>query len=215
MSKRAYQNDTIVTLKDIKVCTNEEHVIPKGTRMKVISPNTNRYYEGNIEAYVSMYVPPNEIIYKRLYPAGYHTETKPVGVVIDINPKDFLVEYNSYKDEHYNYVVPGIKLDELPYKINEEVFEKSKFRNDNTYSILLSDLIYYIDDAFAQEVEEHVTWRDLTEDEIDSGEYMDGQEKTMTIEGEKWFYKRQSEILDKFEKLTGFTYFFKGGLVWE
>lgn len=167
MSRRVYLGDTIITLKDLKVQTNRMHTIPARSRMKVVGASYGNGIDGCVEAVIERYVNPNSIYYNSLFQTSSHTATEPIGVMFNVNPKDFLVVYNVNRDEHYDFEVRGIKdLNELPYQLNEALFEK-KF---NHYRINLSDLIYYIDDAFAQEVEQNVTWRDLSEDEIESGE---------------------------------------------
>lgn len=81
----------------------------------------------------------------------------------------------------------------------------------------LSDVIEYLDEEFSKWVEENCEFYALTEEDIENGEGFDGAEPgdtTLSDKGLEAFYKKQLEYQNMLES-TGFTYNFKGGLIWE
>ena len=81
----------------------------------------------------------------------------------------------------------------------------------------LQDVVDYLEDEFSEWVQENCDFYTLTEKDIENGEGFDGAEvgdKILSDEGLNQFYKKQLEYQNKLETI-GFTYDFKGGLIWD
>lgn len=91
---------------------------------------------------------------------------------------------------------------------------KAEFGNDYR----LDSTIEYLEDEFAKWVQNNCDFHYLTEQDIESGEEgFDGAEpgdKILSNLGMNQFEEKQMEYINRLEKI-GFTYEFKGGLIWE
>lgn len=81
----------------------------------------------------------------------------------------------------------------------------------------LQSVIDCLEDDFSSWVMENCEFHTLTEEDIENGDGFDGAEPGDTIlsdAGLSQFYKKQLEYQNKLETI-GFTYDFKGGLIWD
>lgn len=81
----------------------------------------------------------------------------------------------------------------------------------------LQSVIDHLEDEFSLWVEENCDFYILTEEDIENGDGFDGAEPgdtTLSDSGLSQFYKKQLEYQNKLETI-GFTYDFKGGLIWD
>ena len=81
----------------------------------------------------------------------------------------------------------------------------------------LENVIDYLEDEFSEWVQENCDFYALTEEDIENDFYFDGAkagDKILSDEGLNQFYKKQLEYQNKLETI-GFTYDFKGGLIWD
>ena len=81
----------------------------------------------------------------------------------------------------------------------------------------LESIIDYLEDEFSEWVQENCDFYTLTEEDIENDFYFDGAkagDKTLSDKGLNQFYKKQLEYQNKLETI-GFTYDFKGGLIWD
>ena len=81
----------------------------------------------------------------------------------------------------------------------------------------LQEVIEYLEEEFTDWVKENCEFMTLTQSDIDKGYGLDGAEPGETILsdlGLSQFYKKCQEYKEKLET-TGFTYNFRGGLIWD
>ncbi len=82
---------------------------------------------------------------------------------------------------------------------------------------LLQSVVSYLGDEFAKWVQQNCHFRKLTKRDIENGDGFDGAEpgdKTLSVKGLGQFEAKQLEYQNRLE-VTGWTYDFKGGLIWE
>lgn len=105
----------------------------------------------------------------------------------------------------------------------EKIFEKdnipkaliNKERLYNRKHAQLLDVVEYLEEEFADWVRENCDMRALTEDDMDEYEFYGFEigDTTLTDEGLEKFEEKCLEYKNKLETI-GFTYDFKGGLIW-
>ncbi|KLU63109.1 hypothetical protein CEB3_c05290 [Peptococcaceae bacterium CEB3] len=92
--------------------------------------------------------------------------------------------------------------------------DKAQYTHD---CYTLESVIGHLENEFSDWVKGNCDFKILTEEDIENGEGMDGSEPGDSVLSElglKQFYEKQLEFQKKLE-VTGFTYEFKGGLIWE
>lgn len=106
----------------------------------------------------------------------------------------------------------------------EKIFDKGNipeglFKGKYAYygkDAKLQDVIEYLEEEFAEWVQENCEFIALTEEDIEDGLGFDDAEEgdtTLSQNGIEQFEKKCLEYQNKLET-TGFTYDFKGGLIW-
>lgn len=81
----------------------------------------------------------------------------------------------------------------------------------------LQDVIEYLEEEFAEWVQNNCEFITLTEEDIEEGFGFDGAEEgdsTLSQKGIEQFEKKLLEYQNRLET-TGFTYDFRGGLIWD
>jgi hypothetical protein len=81
----------------------------------------------------------------------------------------------------------------------------------------LQDVIEYLEEEFAEWVQENCEFITLTKDDIEDGLGFDGAEEgdnTLSPKGIEQFETKLLEYQNRLET-TGFTYDFRGGLIWD
>ena len=94
-----------------------------------------------------------------------------------------------------------------------EGIEKADYSKD--YS--LASVVEYLKEEFAEWVQNNCQFHVLTKQEIQDGEGFDGAEpgdRILSFKGMEQFEQKQLVYQNRLE-VTGFTYEFKGGLIWE
>lgn len=144
------------------------------------------------------------------------------GVVLSVKREKFAVCYKPF-DSFDDVTVEANRLQEIPFfKHNESLAYPSQTsrRNDvgemeQVRYYVLRDIITIIDENFAEWVEKHVSYRPITEEEIENEEYPSDWENVMTEESIELFYETQHELHLKFAERTGVFKEFTGGLCFE
>ncbi len=122
--------------------------------------------------------------------------------------------YMDAGDEFYQYATLGkwelrkIFGEAIPEEVVKENF-CGGYRLDTT--------IEYLENEFADWVHENCDFYELTEEDIENGLGFDGAESgntTLSPRGMQKFEDKQLEYKKRLE-VIGFTYEFKGGLIWE
>ena len=137
------------------------------------------------------------------------------GIIIDTNTQ---AVYMNAGDKFYYYT--GLYDWQL-----EKIFGKDNVPNKlllgrfkyNGKDAKLMDVIDYLEDEFAEWVKNNCEFCILSEEDIENGDCIDGAEagdETLSAKGLEQFYTKQLEYQNRLET-TGFTYDFKGGLVWD
>lgn len=137
------------------------------------------------------------------------------GIIIDTNTQ---AVYMDAQDKLYYYT--GLYDWQL-----EKIFGKDNIPNNlflgkykyNGKDAKLMDVIDYLDDEFAEWVNNNCEFCILSEEDIQNGDCFDGAEagdKTLSEKELEQFYAKQLEYQNRLET-TGFTYEFKGGLIWD
>ncbi|WP_195618698.1 hypothetical protein [Clostridium paraputrificum] len=122
-----------------------------------------------------------------------------------------------YADEYINYDY------ELYLWQLEKIFGKNNIPDSlimedtllmSKYATLL-DVVEYLEEEFADWVKDNCDMRELTEDDMNEYEFYGFEvgDTTLTDEGLAKFEKKCLEYKNKLETI-GFTYDFKGGLIW-
>lgn len=143
------------------------------------------------------------------------------GVVLSVKREGFAVCYKPF-DDFDDVTVEANRLHEIPFFAHNESLtypsqlslrnELGEMKQGRYY--LLRDIITIIDENFAEWVGKHMSYRLVTEEEIENEGYPSDWE-VMTEESADLFYKTQREIHLKFATLTGVFKEFTGGLHFE
>lgn len=140
-------------------------------------------------------------------------DTVMVGITIRTDGTKVLMDAGNdfYEDATiYDFQVKKVLgIDNIP----EEV-EKAKYMNRHYY---LRSLVDYIENQFTKWVKDNCEFYTYTEEDIENGEcYADAEpgDTTLSDKGLEQFKNKESEYQCMLERI-GFTYEFKGGLIWE
>lgn len=145
------------------------------------------------------------------------TSSQLVGITITTNATQVYLDAGARHYEGvtlYDYQVKKIFNGSIPENIKKNGHSVWKTYKDK-YD--LSFIIEYLEEEFAEWVQQNCQFRTLTEDDIENGIGFDGAEPGDTILSEKGytqFSKKQLEYMKRLE-VTGFTYSFGGGLIWD
>lgn len=138
--------------------------------------------------------------------------SKMKGIVIDTNMKQVYIDADDkfYRDIHLGkWALEKIFGNSIPEQIEKDPYYKNEY--------LLSSVIDYLENEFAEWVQENCHFCKVTKKDIQNGDAFDGAEpgdRQLSDRGLQEFYAKQLEYQNKLE-VTGFTYEFKGGLYWE
>lgn len=151
-------------------------------------------------------------IENELEQSRFHASNKMTGIVIDT---DISQVYMDAADKFYSDIrLRKWSLEKIFGDVIPEVIEKAPYYKDE---YLLSSVIEYLDNEFAEWVQKNCHFRKVTKRDIENGDAFDGAEpgdRQLSDTGLQEFYTKQLEFQKKLE-VTGFTYEFKGGLYWE
>jgi len=102
-------------------------------------------------------------------------------------------------------------------KIVGEVIPENIAKAEYSSGYSLESVIEYLENEFTEWVGENCDLKILTEEDIENGEGIDGSDPGDSVLSEiglLQFYEKQLEYQQRLET-SGFTYDFKGGLIWE
>jgi hypothetical protein len=138
-----------------------------------------------------------------------------IGITVSTNTTNVYMDAGDklyWDEELYGWQLKRIfGIDSVPMHFTQE--------NNRHYGRIakLRDVIDYMEDEFAEWVRENCEFYTLTEEDIENGDYHGDFEPGASILSDKGldlFYVKQLEYQNKLENI-GFTYDFKGGLVWD
>lgn len=137
------------------------------------------------------------------------------GICIHTNTESVYMCAYDYMYNNYDYVLNLWQLEKVFGKDN---IPKNLTREDTllmSKHATLSDVVEYLEEEFADWVSDNCNKRELTEDDMDEYEFYGFEvgDTTLTDEGLKKFEEKCLEYKNKLETI-GFTYDFKGGLIW-
>jgi len=117
---------------------------------------------------------------------------------------------NFYKDAGISkWQAEKIFPNGIPNQIEKPPYENNKY--------FLRDIIGYLDNEFAEWVKDNCGFYELSEEDIENGEGLSGSEegdKILTVHGLEQFEEKRTEYQNRLE-VIGFTYNFKGGLIFD
>lgn len=96
----------------------------------------------------------------------------------------------------------------IPESIRKAEFERG---------YLLIDVVYCLEEEFSDWVQDNCHFRKLTKRDIENGDGFDGAspgDRMLSGKGLEQFHEKRLEYQKRLE-VTGFTYDFKGGLIWD
>ncbi|NOW07837.1 hypothetical protein [Clostridium beijerinckii] len=202
-----------------------EYFIKGGTKARVI--NKPNYKEANIPG-LDLYLAINlsdialqqkesvlesEIRIKNELEERCHSNTEMVGITLITDGTKVLMDAGAdFYEEATIYdsqVKRVLEIENIPEKI-----KKAQYLNRPYY---LRSIIEYLDNEFAQWVQDNCEFYVYTEEDIKNGDcWADAEpgDTTLSDKGIEQFKNKKIEYQKMLEKI-GFTYDFKGGLVWE
>lgn len=137
------------------------------------------------------------------------------GICIHTNTESVYMYADDYMHNNYGY---ELHLWELEKVFGKDDIPTSLIKTDRgTFGkhAQLLDVVEYLEEEFADWVRDNCDMRELTEDDMDEYEFYGFEvgDTTLTDEGLVKFEKKCLEYKNKLE-IIGFTYDFKGGLIW-
>lgn len=200
-----------------------DYVIPARTKATVINtPNCRESNVPGLDLYLAISL--KEIAFKinkdtllseleikdELNNGG---ETVMTGITIWTNGNKVLMDAgDNFYDEATLYehqVIKVLGVSEMPQRIEIAQYTRNKY--------YLEDLVSYLEDQFAEWVQNNCEFYTYTEEDIENGEcYADAEagDTTLSDKGIEQFEKKKVEYQSMLERI-GFTYDFNGGLIWE
>lgn len=140
------------------------------------------------------------------------TDSEMTGIVVSTNTSEVYMDADDklYKEkELYEWQVLKIFLNSIPESIS-----KAKY-NDKRY--MLCSVVDYLEDEFSEWVQKNCHFRKVTKHDIENGDAFDGAEpgdRMLSDTGVKQFEEKKAEYQNKLHNI-GFTYEFRGGLIWD
>lgn len=154
-----------------------------------------------------------EVEIKNEYEDSYYNSSKMIGIVIETDGTKVLMDAeDKFYDEATLYefqVKKVLEVDEIPEEIKIAPYTSGQY--------YLESLVSYLEDQFAEWVQDNCEFYTYTEEDIENGEcYADAEEgdTTLSAKGLEQFENKKVEYQSMLEKI-GFTYDFKGGLIWD
>lgn len=157
-------------------------------------------------------VPINEVEVGNELESTHYQRSKMVGIEIQTNGEHVFMDAG---DSFYNdsmiaeWEVKKIFPNGVP-----EALEKAPY-HINQY--MLQSIIDYLENEFAEWVQKNCDFHKLTKRDIENGEGFDGAcpgDRILSNSGMEQFDKKKNEYQARLETI-GFTYDFKGGLIWD
>jgi hypothetical protein len=202
-----------------------EYFIKAGTKARVIGkPNYKQVNIPGLDLYLAVNlrdialkqkesVLESEIRIKNELEERCHSNTEMVGITLMTDGTkvlmdagaDFYEEATIYESE----VKKVLGTDNIPENI-----EKAKYLQPPYY---VSSLVQYLEDEFTKWVQDNCEFYTYTKEDIENGDCWEDAEPgdtTLSESGIEQFENKKIEYQKMLEKI-GFTYDFKGGLVWE
>ena len=141
------------------------------------------------------------------------------GIVLDLKKEFFAVCYEHTHD-FQTITIEESKALTLPcFKPMEEELYLSRFSRQNkegkmevVHYYLLKDIIANIEDQFENWVTTHITFREITKEEKENGDYPSDCDTCISQESFQLYLKKKNEIELAFAKTTGVYASFKGGM---
>ena len=134
-----------------------------------------------------------------------------IGIVINTNTQNVFLDAGDklyFNNQLYGWQVQKVLGEIIPESI-------TKAEHSNNYR--LDSVVDFLEDEFSEWVKTNCHFRKLTKRDIENGEGFDGAEagdKTLSDKGMQQFEKKKREYQKRLETI-GFTYDFKGGLIWD
>lgn len=142
---------------------------------------------------------------------SFNVKSEMIGIVITTNGTQV---YMDAGDDFYF----GVTLYEWQVKkvFNGEI-PKDLYPKQGTNTYYLQGIIDYLEDKFEDWVKNNCNFHILTKQDIENGDGFDGAypgDKTLSPKGMQQFEQKKLEYQNRLEAI-GFTYDFKGGLIWD
>ena len=191
-------------------------VVPARTRCRIIyisDTNTVDAPGVQVTAYVNLFQLGKKDVKNENIRNTYESRASMTGIVIHTNTKAVYVNADSerywYK-KLYKWEVEKIFPEGIPDCIIEEEYGKP------TYP--LQSVVEYLEEQFAKWVKQNCEFKEVTEEDIENGECHEDCEpgdRILSQTGIEQFEAKKLEMQNLLERATGFTYDFKGGLIWD
>ncbi|RCX20909.1 hypothetical protein DFR58_101111 [Anaerobacterium chartisolvens] len=134
-----------------------------------------------------------------------------IGIVVCADGNQVYIDggHKFYEDAHLTGRQIERILGQIPPGLHTDEYRKDyKIRH----------VIDYMENDFAEWVGLNCEFKPLTKQDIENGEGFDGAapgDRVLSDAGLEAFFSKQREHQNKLEAATGFTYGFKGGLIWD
>lgn len=136
------------------------------------------------------------------------------GILISTNTESVYINANHRM--YYDYRISDWKLERI---FGKDKVPENLITNDCGWKDAeLFKVIEYLDEEFAEWVSINCEFVEVTQEDIDNGDVspaFDVGSSVLNDRGLEDFKNKSMEYKRKLEKATGFTYEFKGGLIWE
>jgi len=142
----------------------------------------------------------------------FNTQSQMVGIVVDTNSTQVYLDAGD--DFYFDATISEWKVKKIFDGIVPEQIEKRRYVSKEYY---LRSIIEYLDEEFTEWVQKNCHFRKLTKQDIENGEGFDGAspgDRILSTKGMKQFEEKKRKYQAKLETI-GFTYDFKGGLIWD